>query len=377
MKYKILLIYVSAGSGHRSAAIALERTFALDGDSTEIKVIDALDYTNPAYKKVYVSTYLNLVKNIPELWGYIYKNYDSRKVSSEVEKLRKTFDKFNTQKLFKFVYEYEPDAVIGTHFLPLQIVSHLKSQGKIKTISMGIVTDYGAHSLWMQDKVDLYFVPTEEVKRELNRFGQSIEKIKVTGIPVDPVFNEKPDKGFIREKIGITNGRTTLLLLSGGYGIGPIKDFILSFKNTNLPIQLLVVAGKNTKLIKEIVNLSINIPLKVFGFVDNINELMEISDIIVTKPGGLTSSEILVKGKPMIVLDPIPGQEQRNCEYLLEQGVATRLYDPLDAPYKIAELLSNKEKLKNMKENAEKIAQPNAAIDIVKQVEHYLGHIHL
>lgn len=369
------MIYVSAGGGHRSAAMALAKAFQTTISSYDIKVIDALDYTNPTYKKMYVSAYLNMVKHMPELWGYIYKKYDSRKVSSNIENLRKSLDKFNARDLLNFISEYQPDVIIGTHFLPLQIVSHLKKQKGTKPLLVGVVTDFGAHSLWMQNNVDSYFVPTTEVKRELNRFGQPIEKISVTGIPVDSSFNDKGNKDQIKSKLGLAKDRATLLLLSGGYGVGPVKEFISSFKNSSLPIQILAVAGKNNKLMKEIKTISRGIPVKAFGFVTNLDELMEASDFIATKPGGLTSSEILVKRKPMIILDPIPGQEQRNCEYLLEQGVAIRLFDPADAPYKIKELLADKQRILKMRRNATKIARPDAARNIVKEVKSYLSHV--
>lgn len=368
MKYKILIIYVSAGGGHRSASLAISKACELHKDISSVKVIDALDYTNPTYKKLYLSTYLNLVKYSPEFWGYLYRKSDKYKRKPSLVNLQKSLDNISFRKLEDFIIKFNPDIIIGTHYLPLQIGSKLKN--KIGALLAGVVTDFTAHSLWYQKNVNIYFVANSEVMREINRLGQPISQVKITGIPIDLKFLEQIDKNIIRKELGLKKDISVLLLLSGGYGVGPIKDFIVSINKSGLPVQMITVIGQNEKLTKEIRKIS-GSNNKVFGFVTNINELMDASDIIATKPGGLTSSEILAKHKPMIILDPIPGQEQRNCEYLLEQGTAVRLHDPADAPHKIRELIGNKQKLINMSINAQRIAKPNASKEIIKEILEY------
>jgi len=362
---KILIVYVSAGSGHKSAALALEKEVPLVMPGAKVNVIDALDYTNRIYKKMYLESYLNLVKYMPELWGYLYRTYDQKKVLSSIENLRKAIDKFNSSALIDYIDKCNPDLIIATHFLPLQIVSHLKKKRKINAFLAGVVTDFAVHSMWMQENVDLYFTATELVKRELSRLGQDEKKIVVTGIPINNSFQKKKNADEIKQKLGLDKDRLTLLLLSGGYGVGPIKEMVKAFDNTEINIQLIVVAGNNKKLLDEIKKIRISVPVKVFGFVNNVDELMEASDFVATKPGGLTSCEVLAKQKPMLILDPIPGQEQRNCEYLLEQGAAARIYDPADASFRVKELLADRGKLCEMKINARKISKPNASQDIL------------
>lgn len=366
---KILITHASAGGGHKSAALAVEKALAEKYPQMIVNTIDALDYTNSQYKHFYISAYLNMVKRMPELWGYLYRTYDITKITPQIEKLRKQIDKINARKLVKFVLSFAPDIIISTHFLPLQIISNMKAEGTVTAPLTGILTDYCAHSMWMHNNVDLYFTATEDVKRELHRLGQPEDKIVVSGIPVNPAFRNRIDKKKARINLGLEKNKHTLLLLAGGCGVGPITNVVSSFCAEKIDVQIIVVCGSNEKLLKQIQKITEGrSDFKVYGFTNNVADLMSASDLIITKPGGLSCAELLAKERPVVIFDPIPGQEQRNCEYLLQHGAGIRLYDPSDAPYLISKLLNDKSRFREMEKNAAKISKPNAAFDIIENI---------
>jgi processive 1,2-diacylglycerol beta-glucosyltransferase len=374
---KVLILHASAGAGHKRAAEALANAFALEDPSAEVVVRDILDFTAPMFRKSYGKGYLDVVRKAPELWGYMFSQSDKKALLPSRKAIRAIFNEINTLAFGKFCREFDADFVVCTHFMPLEILAH-KSKWKCGDVPLYcVVTDFAVHSLWVIENVDRYYVATDDARRQLIRKGQPEDKIRITGIPVDPVFSKSERPEDARRKLGIAAHTPTALLLSGGFGVGPTVDLIRSFGHVDVNCQLLVVAGANEKLKNEAIAAAdgLKIPVKVFGFVNNIHELMDASDVVISKPGGLTTSEVLAKGKPMIVIDPIPGQEQRNCEYLLEAGAALRLYDPEDAPYKVQALLDNPERLERMKRRAREIGHPFAALEIVRDIQIHRSNV--
>jgi processive 1,2-diacylglycerol beta-glucosyltransferase len=264
----------------------------------------------------------------------------------------------------------KPDAVVCTHFMPLERLSTEARHGRFHAPLYGVVTDFAVHSLWIVDRVSAYYVANEESRRHLIRHGQAPENVVVTGIPIDPAFAGRTPPEVARRRLGLDHRLPAVLILSGGFGVGPTVELIAAFSEAGAPCQLVVVAGANETLWKEAEAAagSANRPVKVFGFVNNIHELMDAADVVITKPGGLTSSEVLAKGKPMIVIAPIPGQEQRNGEYLLEGGAALRLFDVHDAPYKVERLLSDPQRREEMQRKAAAMGRPTAGRDIVQDI---------
>jgi processive 1,2-diacylglycerol beta-glucosyltransferase len=194
--------------------------------------------------------------------------------------------------------------------------------------------------------------------------------VEVTGIPIDPVFSQSEPAPVVRRRLGLDPKIPVVLLLSGGFGVGPTVELVRSFGSGAVRCQLAVVAGRNEEMKQQLEQLtrSFVVPAKIYGFVNNVHELMDAADLIISKPGGLTSSEVLAKGKPLMIIDPIPGQEQRNCEYLLESGVAVRLVDIEDAPDRVNALLQDSDRLAQMRTNAQRIAKPRASVEIVREV---------
>ncbi|MEO6993286.1 MAG: glycosyltransferase, partial [Lacunisphaera sp.] len=313
-----------------------------------------------------VKSYIDLVQKAPELWGYLYDKLDvMREPRSRRVRARLAFDKLNARSFKTLLAETDPAVIVCTHFLPLELLADLKARGKLNTPVHAVITDVSPHAFWVYPEIDFYHVATPAAARELIRKGFPAARISVTGIPIDPVFAHSMPAKVARAKLGLPE-KPTALLLSGGFGVGPMKQMLASFEGRPSALSLVVVAGKNAALEKECKAIAGKLPgsVKVFGFVSNMHDLMDAADLIVTKPGGLTTTEILAKGKPMALVAPIPGQEQRNCEYLLETGAAVRLYDVGDSAHYLNEWLSDETRMKRMAAAARSIARARAANEI-------------
>jgi len=367
---RILILHASAGAGHRRAAQALGKGFGEACPDAHVQICDILDFTPPVFKKTYGESYLDIVKKAPELWGYMYARLDRKSPAPLRRKLRSLVYKTNTVEFTLFVRKFAPDIVVCTHFMPLEILSTRIRRGKADASLFCSVTDFAVHALWVVENVACYYVATEEARRQLVRRGQPETQVAVKGIPVDPVFARRLSREDARRKLSIPDDGPVVLILSGGVGVGPAAELIRAVGASGTACRLLVVAGSNAalKASAEEAARGISQPVTVFGFVDNIHELMDAADLIVSKPGGLTTSEVLSKGKPLLIMDPIPGQEQRNGEYLLEAGAAARLFDIEDAGCKIAELLAEPDRLARMGQNAAAIGHPAAAVEIARDI---------
>lgn len=367
-KPNILILHATAGAGHTRAAQAIAAALATSGGVC--RVVDTLECTSALFRRLYVKSYIDLVQKAPELWGYLYDRTDVvREQDSRRRRARLAFNKLNARAFKALIKAARPDVIVCTHFLPLELLSDLKGRGKLDVPVHGVITDVSPHALWSYPHIDHYHVATVTAARELSRKGIPAARIHVTGIPVAPEFSACTLAAMARARLGLPD-IPTALLLSGGFGVGPMKQMLASFADSRTNISLVLVAGKNAALEKECraVAAKLAVPVKVHGFVTNMHELMDAADVIVTKPGGLTTSEILAKGKPMVLIAPIPGQEQRNCEYLLEQGAAVRLYDVADAAFYLEDLLANPVRIARMASAARAIAKPAAANEIAAAV---------
>jgi processive 1,2-diacylglycerol beta-glucosyltransferase len=263
---------------------------------------------------------------------------------------------------------------ICTHFLPAEILLHLRRK-KILDIPVGVViTDYDLHAMWLYRGVDWYFVACEETKVHMVALGIPPETIHVTGIPIDPAFSAAREKAETRRALGLQPDRTTVLVSAGGFGMGPVESLVKALQEVRHPIQMAVVCGKNPELKSRLEGLPApNHPVKVVGFTTEIERWMAASDLLVGKAGGLTSSEALASGLVMVIVNPIPGQEERNSDHLLEEGVAIRCNNLPALAYKIDFLLSDKERFDRMRQAVHRLARPNAAADVVSLVSGTIG----
>jgi processive 1,2-diacylglycerol beta-glucosyltransferase len=363
---KILILSASVGNGHTRAAQALEKTFRLKNAAAEIRHEDTLDFTNPLFRQIYGKSYIDLVNNMPEVLGWMYDQMDE---PWKNEKRRLFLEKLNTQPLVKMLREYQPDWIVCTHFLPAEIISDLKTKGKLNCPQAIVVTDFDLHALWLCRNYERYFVALDETKFYLETLGFPAEKISVTGIPIDPIFAETKDKPEMREKYNLDADKPTIILSAGGFGVGRIEILLKSLQAIRQPVQILAMCGRNEELKNKLAQAPVaneNCRIVPVGFTTEMDEYMSASDLVVGKPGGLTTCEALAKGLIFVIVNPIPGQEERNSDHLLENGAGIRCNNPATLGYKVEQLLQDEERLNFMKANARRFARPNAANDIVE-----------
>lgn len=371
MVNKILILSASVGAGHLRAAEALEKAFRLRHPHAEIKNVDALDYTNPLFRRLYGKTYLEMVNTMPEILGWMYDSLDK---PWQNERRRLALDRLNTQPFIKFLKNYQPDIAVCTHFLPAEIISWLKAKGKINFPQAIVVTDFDAHAMWLAHHYEHYFVALDETKIHLEKLGIPNAKLTVSGIPIDPIFAESKDKRAMREKFGLAAEKLTILVSAGGFGVGNIEHLLQALSELETPAQILAMCGRNEELKIKLEKLAAErlnnerVDFKLIGYTKEMDEYMSAADLIVGKPGGLTTSEALAKNLVFVIVNPIPGQEERNSDHLLEQGCAIRCNNLPVLAYKIDELVNNEKRFDQMKANVASFARPNAASDIVNKL---------
>jgi processive 1,2-diacylglycerol beta-glucosyltransferase len=330
--------------------------------------VDLLKFFSPIHKTVHESGYVKLVEHAPELWGMLFKTTDNPKLVRRLTKWRRTFPPNSTKRIVRHMRQFKPDVVFCTHYLPVEILGKAREKWPGKPpLGVCVVTDFEAHALWMGEAADLYCVAAEETKARLIARGAKPESIAVTGIPVSARFASQPDAAIVRKRYGLRDDLQTLLVLGGGFGMGPVAEILRELDKIEQPFQTLVVAGRNEELRRELAVHDRRHPTHVFGFVTNMHELMSVADLIITKPGGLTSSEALALGRPLFILNPIPGQEAANSDFLLERGAAAKVNRVEDLPYRLGQLLGSK-KLAEMGKAAQALGRPNAAVDICRHV---------
>jgi processive 1,2-diacylglycerol beta-glucosyltransferase len=373
MLRKVLLLSASAGAGHVRAAEAIEKAFkeAKDNGSREVHHIDVLNYTNKVFRHLYSKAYIDLVNKMPEVPGWVYDKLDK---PWKNERRRLALDKLNTRPFVKLLRKYQPDLIVCTHFLPAEIVSWLKAKERLSSRQVIIVTDFDVHAMWLVHHYERYFVALEEARVYLEALGIPPSKITVSGIPIDPVFAVKKDKQEMRAKHGLAPDRTTILLSAGGFGVGSVDALVNSLLPLKNRAQIVAICGRNEELKKRLSRLASRIKpdatvtLKPFGYTKEMDELMTASDLVIGKPGGLTTSEALAKGLVFVIVNPIPGQEERNSDHLLEGAVAIRCNNLPTIAYKLDRLLADPQRFKSMQANSLRMGRPNAAKEIVEQL---------
>ena len=371
MLKKVLLLSASAGAGHVRAAEAIETAFHEAGMVGEIRHVDTLEFTNKVFRHLYSKAYIELVNKMPEVPGWVYDKLDT---PWKNERRRLALDKLNTRPFVKLLRDYQPDLIVCTHFLPAEIVSWLKAKKRIASRQAIIVTDFDVHAMWLCHHYEQYFVAIDESRAYLDALGIPADKITVSGIPIDPVFALPKDKLAMRLKHGLAPSRTTVLLSAGGFGVGAMESLINSLFHLQHEAQIVAICGRNEDLKKRLGKLATRIKpdakvtVKPFGYTREMDELMTASDLVLGKPGGLTTSEALAKGLVFVIVNPIPGQEERNSDHLLEAAAAIRCNNLPTLAYKLDRLLADPVRFANMQANASRMARPNAARDIVRKL---------
>jgi processive 1,2-diacylglycerol beta-glucosyltransferase len=376
-KPRVLLLSASSGAGHVRAAEALAKAFHARGDC-DVEHIDAMDYASKAFREIYAKTYIKMVQRAPELMGLVYDRTDQ---PWQHPRRRLALDRLNTQPMIRMLKQVQPDLCVATHFLPGEILAWLIAKRKLLARNAIVVTDYDVHAMWLVRTVDRYYVALQESAEYMARIGVPRETIRVTGIPVDPVFEQHSDKTEVRRKLGLDTKARVLLISAGGYGVGPVAQLVRDLLEMKREWQIVAIAGKSEKLKKTLDKLAATAGklatgtarLVSVGFTTEMDQYMAAADLLVGKAGGLTTSEALARELPIALVEPIPGQEERNADHLLEAGAAIRCNNLPAAAWKIGTILDAPEKLAAMQQGAREMARPRAARIIAEDA---LGLLH-
>jgi processive 1,2-diacylglycerol beta-glucosyltransferase len=373
---KILLLSASAGAGHLRAADALQKILMTHPNVATVEHWDMLKYTNRVFRHLYGRMYLDLVNKIPAMLGWFYDLSDTPYQNDDV---RIAFEKLNAKRLIRALEQFAPDHIICTHFTPAAIVSWLNEHGKISHRPSIVVTDFDCHAMWFVRNYDQYFVALPETKVYMERVGIDPEKIHITGIPIDPIFELRKEQNAARRALGLSEDRFTILVSAGGFGVGPVENLIGELLKIRHPVQIVAIAGKSEELKIKLDILAENLKrdaaqakpvLHCVGFTNQMDEYMAAADILVGKSGGLTTSEALARGLPLCIVNPIPGQEERNSDHLLEAGAAIRCNNLPTLGWKLEQLIKQPERLAKLQEGARRLGQPLASRRII---ETFLG----
>jgi processive 1,2-diacylglycerol beta-glucosyltransferase len=369
-KPRVLLLSATSGAGHVRAAQALEKAFSARGDCL-VEHIDALQYVSKLFQRIYDKAYISMVQLAPNLMGLLYDRTDQ---PWRHPRRRLALDRLNTGPMIRLLKRIQPDLCVATHFLPAEIIAWLIAKRKLRARNAIVVTDYDVHAMWLCQTVDRYYVAMEEAKEYLARIGVPREKLLVTGIPIDPLFARPVSRSDGRKQLGLDATANVILISAGGYGIGPVEQLVKDLLALQRPWQIVAIAGKSEKtrkrlegIAREAGKLQSGSPrLCAVGFTTDMDKYMAAADLMVGKAGGLTTSEALARALPMALIEPIPGQEERNADHLLEVGAAIRCNNLPAAAWKIAALLDDADRLARMRDAARGLGKPGAAAGIAE-----------
>jgi processive 1,2-diacylglycerol beta-glucosyltransferase len=371
MPPRVLILSASVGAGHLRAAEAVELALKQTAPSAVVQNLDVLTLTNRVFRKFYAQSYLDLVNKAPHVLGHFYDLLDkpSRSGRNRGDRFRLMVEKLNLKKFSRFLLQDHWDLVINTHFLPAEIIAALRKAGKLEVPQVTVTTDFETHRMWVNQPCDRYFTATDEGALYLQAWGVPAQDIVTTGIPVHPAFSVAKDRAALLAKHGLDGSRPVILQLAGGFGVGPIEKLFGALLQVEKPLQVVAVCGRNEQLKDDLASLDkpARHKVKVLGFTKDIDELMAVADLVISKPGGLTTSETLARGAVMVIVNPIPGQESRNSDYLLESGAAIKVNNAALLPHKVAALLNDPKRLAALRANVRRIARPRAAFDVVEK----------
>jgi len=365
MGKRVLILSASVGSGHVKAADALAQAMRARSDVEEVLCDDSLDHTNVLHRQFYSTLYSKLSLMLPEFLGWWYERSDDPWVA---DKGRLAIDLPQALPLINLVREFRPDIILCTHFMPAGVVSWLIGNGKLDARLGIVVTDFHFHAFWITRAFNWYFVAQEEDKIHMEALGLPGDRIEVTGIPVEPAFAREVDAAAVLKRHGLQPDRPTLLVAGGALGLSPATAVIRQLLQLKANFQAIIVCGRNLEMQDEVSALVADRrgDFCVLGYTPEMPDLMGAATILLSKPGGMTTAEALARGLPMVVLDPIGGQEERNSDVLLEAGAAVKCTEVTLVTHKLQRILNDPERLRRMRESARVLGRPHAAADIAR-----------
>ncbi len=364
MNKRVLFMYISPSSGHQHAADAIREALTLLEPGWESIGVDSFSYAYPKIGKLIARAYMEVLRRTPALWNYVYDNPD---VETATREIREVLNLISSPKMKTLVERYDPSAIVCTQAVPCSVFAAEKRRGALQIPLIAVVTDFAIHSYWIYKEVDLYCVSSEEARQDLIRAGIEAARVVVTGIPISPKFLKHRRKEQVRSRLGLDPHAPTVLMMGGSQGMGPLQETLE--KLIDLDLQCLVATGLNRELYRLLKKThGRQKGVRIYGYTKRIATLMEAADLLISKPGGLTSSEALAKNLPMVITNPIPGQEERNARYLQNQGVADQADSPEDIARCVKNLLTHPARLQKMIEATRAISAPYASIEIARWV---------
>ncbi|MEW6407160.1 MAG: glycosyltransferase [Patescibacteria group bacterium] len=361
---KLLIAYASAGTGHKHSAEALYAYIKKYHKEIDVQIKDILSFTTPIFNFVYSFGYNFVARNTPKLWGFFY-NISGNSTSLFISnKIRFLINRTNDNKFVRFLEKEQFDVILSTHFFPSEIACILKKQKEIKSLLISIITDFAVHPFWVNKEIDKYIVALPEAKNDLIREGIPEYKIKILGIPINEAFLLKKDRLAVAKNLGVDISKFTVLIVVGSIGTGPIEKII---DLLDMDTQALVICGRNVRLFKELKLKNYKNAI-IYDYVNNMDELMSVSDIIITKAGGITISESIAKNLPAIFIPIIGGQEFYNAEILAKYNACFTVKNIRALKEIISLCKRNKRVINKLKDRLLKISKPNVLKDIFDEI---------
>lgn len=367
---RIAILHATAGSGHKRAAQAIAAAVAALAPEATVREVDTLVFASQLYRRTYAATYNTMAARAPALWGALYHSAALDPVYRGTTPMRLAMDRLNLRRLVRVVERENPDAVVCTHFLPVEALAPLRERGRLRVPLHCVITDFTAHPFWAFPHVDQYFVATGRVADELAGHGVARERIAVTGIPIDPRFAHPLARDQARARFGLDPQRPLVLVMGGGSGVGPLAAVAERLAALALAPQVVVVCGTNARLRDEIDHLPAGRTgrIRTLGFTHDVDVLLAACDVVVSKAGGLTCAEALVRRAPLVIFKPTPGQEVANAEYLVGAGAAVHADSSDDVATRVSAWLSDPDARERVRDVAGRLGAPHAARDIATRV---------
>ena len=367
---RVAILHATSGSGHKSAAQALAAAISAQDPSATVREVDTLVFASRLYRGTYASSYNTMAARAPKLWGVLYHSWELAPVNRGTAPMRLAVDRLNLRRLGRVLEREKPDAVVCTHFLPVEALSPTRGRAPLGVPLYCVITDFTAHPFWAFPYVDRYFVASDRVAAELHGHGVPTARIEVTGIPVDPRFAHAIGRGPARERLGLDPKRGMVLVMGGGGGVGPLTDLAGRLAALALEPCVVVACGTNRKLQSEIERLPAarDGRVRALGFTREVDVLLEACDVVVSKAGGLTCSEALIKRAPLVVFKPTPGQEVKNAEFLASGGAAVNADSIEQVEATVGRWLADPAARERVREAAGRLAHPDAAEQVARRV---------
>jgi processive 1,2-diacylglycerol beta-glucosyltransferase len=367
---KILFISAPIGAGHMRAAQSIQNSLTKQGRfPIECALANVFDFIHPKIGQTILAGYMKVLKRFPQVYGHMYKWGNHSELAFRGRDL---ISGYLAERMLKYIKRYNPAVIVCTHATPAGLAANLIKKRKLKMPVIAVVTDYVVHRLWVYPDIKHYIVANEALKRNLMGQGIAEESIHPIGIPVDESFAAAVAlRKTLFGKFSLETGRKTVLVMGGGAGMLPMTDFLEAFDGIAKYVQVIFVAGKNRKMQEKLMAIKshVSYPICIMGYIDYIAELMAVADVIVTKPGGMTSAEALSSGVPMVIYRPIPGQEEANAKELIRLGVARRAASVMQMREILEELLvTNPEALLALKQNAVYAGVPQAGARVAEYI---------